>query len=400
MRTVGVEEELLLVDGSTGQPLAVAAAVLRLADAADKASAAAAAIAGVAAARADAGADADPPAVAGAGGPAGPERPGGRMEHELQQQQLEIDTTPQTDLTRLGDELRAWRGRADRAAAAAGARVAALATSPLPVVPQRTASERYRTMAERFGLTAAEQLTCGCHVHVAVQSPEEGVAVLDRIRVWSPVLTALSANSPFWQGTDSGYASFRSQAWQRWPTAGPIEVLGSLERYRALVDALLASGVALDEGMVYFDARLSARYPTLEVRVADVCLRAEDAVLMAALVRGLVDTAADEWRRGVPAPAVPAALVRLATWRAGRSGLADVLLHPSDLRPRAAHQVVDDLVEHVRPALEAAGDLGLVKTLIADLVDRGTGAARQRQVLARTGRLAEVVLDAVDVTGA
>ncbi len=70
-------------------------------------------------------------------------------------------------------------------------------------------------MIDRFGLTAREQLTCGCHVHVAVESDEERVAVLDRIRVWLPVLTALSANSPFWNGEDTGYASFRSQAWNR-----------------------------------------------------------------------------------------------------------------------------------------------------------------------------------------
>ena len=150
--------------------------------------------------------------------------------------------------------------------------------------------------------------------------------------------------------------------------------------------------------MVYFDARLSARYPTVEVRVADVCLRVEDAVLVAVLSRGLVDTAAAQWRAGVAAPTVPAALVRLATWRAGRSGLDDVLLHPADLRPRPAREVVADLVEHLRPALDASGDLALVEAQLADLLDRGTGASRQRLVHARTGRLADVVLDAVEVT--
>ena len=169
-------------------------------------------------------------------------------------------------------------------------------------------------MAEQFGLTQAEQLACGCHVHVSVESPEEGVAVLDRIRVWLPVLTALSANSPYWQGEDTRYASFRSQAWGRWPSAGPIEVQGSVQRYRAMVSTLVGTGVLLDEAMAYFDARLSARYPTVEIRVADVCLRAEDAVLVAALCRGLVDTAAEEERHGGAAPAVPSPW---SGWRPG-----------------------------------------------------------------------------------
>ena len=126
---------------------------------------------------------------------------------------------------------------------------------------------------------------------------------------------------------------------------------GSVRRYRALVADLLGTGVLLDEAMAYFDARLSARYPTVEVRVADVCLRAEDAVLIAALCRGLVETAARDARAGKAAPAVPAALLRLAAWRAARSGTADVLVRPADWRPRPAHEVIADLVDHVRPAL-------------------------------------------------
>jgi carboxylate-amine ligase len=375
---VGVEEELLLVDPETGEPQAVAGQALRSAEAGDH----------------PAGHDGDPH------NPGQQRGPGGLLEAELKQQQLETDTRPHTDLDRLGEELREFRRLADRAAAAAGARVAALATSPLPVTPLTTPKDRYLRMAAQFGLTSAEQLTCGCHVHVEVESPEEGVAVLDRIRGWLPVLTALSANSPYWQGADSGYASFRSQSWGRWPTAGPIEVQGSVERYRALVDGMVATGVALDEGMIYFDARLSARYPTLEVRAADVCLRVDDAVLLAALVRGLVDTAAQEWRRGIPPAATPATLIRLAAWRAARSGLDETLLHPADLRPRPAGEVVAALVEHLRPALEEVGDLSRVEEQLAELLGRGPGARRQRRVMARTGALADVVLDAVDVTTA
>ncbi|MDQ0868330.1 hypothetical protein QFZ70_000803 [Arthrobacter sp. V1I9] len=85
------------------------------------------------------------------------------------------------------------------------------------------------------------------------------------------MLLALSANSPFWQGTNSGYASYRYQAWSRWPTAGPTEQFGSLREYRRHVETLLASGVLLDEGMVYFDARLSHIHPTVEVRARRSC---------------------------------------------------------------------------------------------------------------------------------
>lgn len=158
MRTVGVEEELLLVDAGSGDPRALSTAVLALAER-----------------------RAEGDSV---------------FESELHDQQLEFATEPRSAMADLAEEIRRWRAEAAHSAAEAGAAVAALATSPLPVSPAIGEDERYRWLARRFGLTAQEQLTCGCHVHVSVESDEEGVAVLDRVRPWLPVLLALSGNSP------------------------------------------------------------------------------------------------------------------------------------------------------------------------------------------------------------
>lgn len=105
------------------------------------------------------------------------------------------------------------------------------------------------------------------------------MAVLDRIRPWLP--PALSANSPFWQGQDSGYASYRSRVWGRRPSAAPVEPFGSAARYHALVRTMVATGALRDEGMIYSDARLSRTYPTVEIRIADVCLDASTTGLLA-----------------------------------------------------------------------------------------------------------------------
>jgi carboxylate-amine ligase len=255
-------------------------------------------------------------------------------------------------------------------------------------------------MAEAFGLTAQEQLTCGCHVHVQVDSAEEGVAVLDRIQPWLAVLLALSANSPFWQGLDSSYASFRYQAWGRWPCSGPTEWFGSAEAYQATVEQMVRTGTLLDTGMVYFDARLSEHYPTVEVRIADVCLRHEDAVLIAALVRALVETEARAWQQDAAPLRMRAELLRLAAWRASRSGLDGELIDPRTGRPGGTAAVTALLLAHVRDALADAGDLGTVTGLLADVLRRGNGAAFQRDVLRRTGNLRDVVASAAGaVTG-
>ncbi|WP_245161155.1 glutamate--cysteine ligase [Blastococcus sp. CT_GayMR16] len=318
---------------------------------------------------------------------------------ELKAQQLELGTPVCHTLAEVESELRFWRSRADAAAAAVGGRVAALATSPVPVEPVATEGERYAQMLDAFGLTAQEMLTCGCHVHVGVEDDEEGVAVLNRIRVWLPVLTALTANSPFWQGTDTGYASYRSQAWHRWPSAGPNEPFTDAADYHRLIDAVLATGTVLDTGMIYFDARLSEKWPTVEVRTADVLLRVEDAVTLAGLVRGLVETAAREAETGIAPPQVRAEVLRVAAWRAGRSGLTGDLIDPRSGTPAPAAEVLAALLEHVRPALTDAGDEHRVSEGVGELLRRGTGADLQRRVHRRTGGdLTAVVRAAVAVT--
>ena len=317
---------------------------------------------------------------------------------EVKQEQLEAIGPVCSTLQEMAESVRAGRAMADEAARSVGARAAALATSPLPVIPTLVPDPRYLNMATRFGLTFREQLTCGFHVHVRVISGEEGVAVLDRIRVWLPVLLALSANSPFWQGTDSGYASFRYQAWNRWPTAGPCERFGSEREYRRQIQSLLSTGVLLDEGMVYFDARLSRNHPTIEVRIADVCMDAAHATAIAALVRALVECAAQEWRAGTGAPRLSAAQLRLAAWKASESGVEGTLLHPLLNTPCPATEAVQALLAHVRPALASSGDEEQATLEVARILSAGTGAHRQRETMLNTQSLAAVVMDAVERT--
>ncbi|TQJ33698.1 carboxylate-amine ligase [Arthrobacter sp. SLBN-122] len=361
-RTFGIEEELLLVDPANGEAVPMAGDLLNLYVR---------------------------PLEAGAG-PV--------LTAEFQQEMIEVVTPPHATLASLEQDIVAGRAIAHQAAEDVGVRVAALGTSPLPADPHPVQLRRFKAMTEEYGLTAREQLTCGCHIHVSVESPEEAVAVLDRIRIWLPVLIALSANSPFWHGRDSGYASYRSQVWNRWPSAGPLDILGTPDAYHQLVHDMVSTGVALDEGMIYFDARLSRHYPTVEIRVADVCLRPENTVLLAGIARGLVETAAREWREGTQPVAVPSALLRLAAWKASRWGLRGELLDPQTHRPAPALAVVNSLLNHVRGALEDMDDLHRVEDLVDRVLAGGTGAVRQIEVLHRTGDLERVVQDAADCT--
>lgn len=359
VRTFGVEEELLLVHAVHGRPTPAGDDVVQ------------------AAAELPAAQDQAP------------------LEHEFKKEQTEIGSTPSTEAAALRADLRRLRRQAAAAAAGSGAQIAAIATSPFRVRPTATENDRYLRMGEEFGLLARQQLTCGQHVHVGVDSRAEGVAALDRIAPWLSVVLAMSVNSPFWQGEDSGYLSYRTLSWGLWPTAGPVAQFGDEAGYDRSSADLLAAGSAIDDGMIYFDARLSAHYPTLEIRVADVCTDVDDAVLVGVLCRALVETGVRQSRAGVAAPDLRTELLRAAGWRAARSGLERGLVDLRGPRTVPAWQLVDELVELLRPALAEAGDLELVRAGLDRLRRAGTGARQQLSAFAERGELRDVVQDAV-----
>ena len=356
-RTFGIEEELLLVSPVHGRPQPAVDGVVR-----------------TAAQHADA------------------ESP---VEFEFKKEQVEIGSDPAHTAAEVHGNLRRLRRDLAAAAGAEGVQVAALATSPYRVRPTATENDRYLRMTDEFGFVAREQLTCGQHVHVSISSREEGVGILDRIGIWLPAILAVSVNSPFWQGQDSGYASYRTLAWSLWPTAVGTAPFGDVAEYDRVLADLIATGAALDDGMIYFDARLSARWPTVEIRVADVCTDVQDAVLIGILCRALVSTAAADWAAGKPAPELRPELRRAATWRAARHGLAGTLVDLRSAEQVPAFALLNALTEELTPALAATGDLELVEAGWERLRQNGTGADRQRAVYAAGHDLHDVVRDAV-----
>ncbi|HEY8302637.1 MAG TPA: glutamate--cysteine ligase [Jatrophihabitans sp.] len=314
------------------------------------------------------------------------EDPSTGVEHEFKLEQAEIASAPQRDLDALTVDLHARRAELAKAAADRGVLAAGLATSPSAILPTATPDERYRRMHEQYGLVAGDQLTCGTHVHVSVASRAEGIAAIDGVREWVALLLALSGNSPFWTGLDTGYASYRTIAWGRWPTAGPTAAFGNDAAYDRRVHEAVTTGAAVDSGMIYFDVRLSAKYPTVEFRMADVGQQVADSVLLAALCRAAVETAVRE-----PGFDAPVARLRSAAWRAARFGLSEQLVDVADASLRPAEALIARMVEALAPALEATGDRQRVADLISGLWKRGVGAQVQRADLLATGSVLGVV---------
>ncbi|MER5356394.1 glutamate--cysteine ligase [Kitasatospora sp. NPDC002551] len=351
MLTLGVEEEYLLIDPRDGTPLPRAAEVLAAADLA--------------------------PALR-------PEE----AQHELLQVQVETATPVCEDLPAVVRHLSRVRAGLTSAAAQHGCRVVPVGAAPFGLddpVPV-TDGTRYRRARRQAPALVDDLMLNGMHVHVGIEDEEERVGALVRLRPWLPVLIALSANSPYFRGRDTRFASWRTVHFDQWAVSGPPPAFADAADHRRRVAALLAAGAVADEGQLYWHARLSARYPTVEVRAADVQLTVSDAELFAGLVRALVVRAVLDERAGHPRPAVPDELLRAATWHAARTGPRGRLVSPLDGTARPAAEVVGEFRAHLAPGLEATGDTERIAELWRAFEREGSGADRQRRWYQEGGR--------------
>jgi carboxylate-amine ligase len=350
--TLGVEEEFVLADPATGGVALAAPRVLELLD----------------------------------GEPA--------VMPEFLRFQIETATGIHTGLDEIRAELLGLRRLVADAAGHAGCLVLASGTPPcgdLPGLPGVTAEPRYRALAARYPSLLPEAGTCACHVHVGIPSPALGVRVLAGLRPWLAPLLAISANSPLAHDEDSGWASGRYPLWSRWPTANPPLDWPDTTAYAASVDGAVRRGEALDANGVYYYARLSPKYPTVEIRIADVGLTAEDAVLLAGLIRALVVTILAEARAGVAPRPVRTALVVASLTAAARGGYPGDGIDPFTGRVLPHHVLVGRLLEYVRPAVQANGDFATIDRQLAAVQAGETGAARQRALFAEAGSPAALV---------
>jgi carboxylate-amine ligase len=323
----------------------------------------------------------------------------GQSRLEVRHSMVEMVTGVCTSLAEVRGQLRGLRRAAAGSAAATGAALVAVGATPIADA-QRTITDnpRFRAIGRHYGPIAHDPAVCGCHVHVGVPDRELAVQVCNHLRVWLPVVQALAVNSPLFEGADTGHASWRSIQLERWPGLGPSPLLASGREYDRTVRTLVASGVMLDESMVLWYARPSTSWPTVEVRVGDVCLTVDDTVLLAGLIRALVATAVEHIEAGTPAPGVPDYVISAAHWNAAHHGLADTLLDPVRGTARPAWDLVEELVGAVAPALERHGDLAEVRAGLDRLRRDGTGAVRQRRILRRTGDIRAVLTELTRLT--
>ncbi|GAA4141166.1 YbdK family carboxylate-amine ligase [Leifsonia shinshuensis] len=231
---------------------------------------------------------------------------------------------------------------------------------------------RYRDIANDFGRITADHQISGLHVHVGTRDRDSAIRALNRVRPWLPTLLALSANSPFWEGADTGFDSWRAIHSRRWTTHGIPPAFRDPEDYARRTAALGGIGGTSDAGTLNWVVRPSEKYPTLEVRAFDAQLDVRTSTALAVLVRGMVDAGHDE-------PAHDAELLDAAYWHAARYGLDQDLFDPRSGRLRPAADVVHALLAAAGPGLKRHGDVECVGSVVDGILEHGNGATRQRR---------------------
>ncbi|HUH14189.1 MAG TPA: YbdK family carboxylate-amine ligase [Longimicrobiales bacterium] len=313
---------------------------------------------------------------------------------EIHRSTIEVASSVCASATEMAEELARMRTAAAAVAASVGLGIAAAGLHPFSRWQgrQRTPGRRYEEIEQRYGRLSQDEHNFGMHVHVGIPEDGDRIGILNGVRAYLPHLLALSASSPFHEGADSGFSSFRMILWRRWPVSSVPPRFDSEREYTRFLELFLRSGALADKGTIYWSARLHGRYPTLELRVTDVCPRMEDAAAIVALCRALVAALAEGTLPCEPPAGLSASVERevIATneWRAARWGVKAELVDAEQDGPRPLRDSLRELVERVGPTAERLGDGELLEG-IEVVLRRGNGADRLRALMAEGHSLAD-----------
>ncbi|MBE9179590.1 carboxylate-amine ligase [Oculatella sp. LEGE 06141] len=315
------------------------------------------------------------------------------VQPEFRQSQIEIATPICRSLQEVRTQLLHLRREVIAAAAQDGSQIAAAGIHPFSHWQEQsfTPKPQYQNLAQQYQILMQELVTFGCHVHIGISDREMAIQVMNRVRGWLAPMLALAASSPFWLGKDTGYTSYRTALISRLPMAGPPPLFNSYSCYQARVRSFLNTKTIQQPTQICWDVRPSERFPTLEFRITDMCMTADEAVMIAGLARALVRTCYEQAIAHTPYAPVQSELLRAANWCAARFGLDAELIDVEAECSVPAPKLIEQFLEFVRPALNDFGEWEDVYPTVQNTMQHGTGAARQRQVYNRTGRLEDVV---------
>ncbi len=323
----------------------------------------------------------------------------GEVKPELMESVCEIATEPCSDTREAGFQLRALRRLVQRVANERGLAIGSAGTHPFAMwEDQRIVSRpRYRDLIAGLQFVARQEIIFGIHVHVGLDDPDKAVHVANGMRVHVPILLALSANSPFWRGQASGLQSTRTPIFRAFPRVGIPPRYDDFEDWVRRIHFMETTKVIRDYTYLWYDVRPHPNFGTVEIRAMDSQTRVEHTLAIAALIQAMVKELAEHHEAGKELSRYPYEMLDENKWLAARHGLEGELVDLPSTDRVGADELARRLMERLRPHSEEVGSVDEFDGL-EDILENGTGSARQTVVFDTNHDLQEVVREIVDAS--
>jgi len=316
----------------------------------------------------------------------------GQVKAEMHQAVVETGTTICADADAVEEQLRLLRRRIAQIAHHLGLRIGASGTHPFSLWSRQltTPNPRYDAILHEMQDAARSNLIFGLHVHVGIADKRMAMHIANMMRYFLPHIYALSTNSPFWEGRNTGFKSFRSKVFDKFPRTGMPDYFNSWEEYNHYVNLLIKTGCIDDARKIWWDLRVHSEYPTIEFRIADVCMCVEETVTLAALYQALVVKLYKLREQNLSFMVYSRALINENKWRAGRYGIEGTLIDFGRECEMPARSLILELLDFIDDVVDDLGSRQHVQR-VEKMLENGTGADRQLAVYEQTGSLIAVV---------
>jgi carboxylate-amine ligase len=323
----------------------------------------------------------------------------GEVKPELMESVCEIATEPCRNTREAGQQLRALRRLVQQVANERGLAIGAAGTHPFARwEDQRVVSRpRYRDLIAGLQFVARQEIIFGIHVHVGLDDPDKAIHVTNGMRVHVPILLALSVNSPFWRGQQTGLQSTRTPIFRAFPRVGIPPRYENFEDWARRIAFMRTTKVIPDYTYLWYDVRPHPNFGTVEIRVMDAQTRVDHTLAIAALIQAMVKELAEHYEAGESLSRYPYEMLDENKWLAARHGLEGELVDLPKTDRVGAAELARRLIERLRPHSEELGS-GEEFEELADILESGTGAARQTVVYEANHDLQEVTREIVDAS--
>jgi glutamate---cysteine ligase / carboxylate-amine ligase len=321
------------------------------------------------------------------------------LKAEMHQSMVELGTEVCSDVECARRQVIELRSELARLAAADGLKIASAGTHPFSHWMDQliTADKRYEIIVKDMQQIARANLIFGLHVHVGIPNREEAIDVMNQARYFLPHLYALSVNSPFWLGQNTGLKAYRQMIFERFPRTGIPDAFDSLSEYEDYLKLLVATGCIDNAKKIWWDIRLHPIFDTIEFRICDAQSRVRDTIALAALMQAIVSKLQKLRWQNVTFRMYPRRLIDENRWRAARYGLDGKLIDFGRKCETDERELLEEMLEFVAPELEELGSAAELAH-IERIMREGTGADRQLAVWERTRDIKAVVDQIVEET--